>query len=230
MSDAVLPRGRVHPVERELAHDVLVDAAQGETLLRTFRYGHHDERVVTVIGFFVLVVRCRGRGVFFLVLGGAVVVIATAANADVTADATGVRVVLLQQTDVVGGYTVFAYCRRLVLIIVCDWRLIATTMTALATEMVFSVNRRCGRRRRAAVRPRAVVDRQVQTFVDAAAVAGHAAGGVRLRSGRSRAVDVRVPFVVHVQMAENVIDRETRPVQRFGDHFHEFMRRSKDEM
>jgi len=67
--DAVLPRGRVHPVERELVHDVFVDAAEREPLLRALRYGHHYQSVVTVIGFLVFVVdwrRCGGRVVLVL--------------------------------------------------------------------------------------------------------------------------------------------------------------------
>lgn len=71
--DAVLPCGRVHPVERELVHDVLVDTAQRESLLRAFRYGHHYQSVVTVIGFLVFVVDWRRRGGrVILILTGAV--------------------------------------------------------------------------------------------------------------------------------------------------------------
>jgi len=73
VSDAVLPCGRVHPVERELVHDVFVDAAEREPLLRAFRYGHHYQSVVTVIGLLVFVVDRRRRGGrIVLVLAGAV--------------------------------------------------------------------------------------------------------------------------------------------------------------
>lgn len=54
--DGVLPALPVLSVVREVGHDVLVDAVQREPLLGAVPDGHHDERVVAVGGFLVLLV------------------------------------------------------------------------------------------------------------------------------------------------------------------------------
>lgn len=210
--DAVLPRGRVHPIERELVHDVLVDAAEREPLLRALRYGHHDERVITVVGLLVLVVHrfllravlgaiVTGTRHWCLGLPGLVVVVvvvhhvvAVARRRFLVADAAAVR----------------GHGRRPAVMVV---------MMVMMVVMVTGDDGRC-RRGRAAAGPRAVVDRGAQAVV-AAAVAGLAAGRVRARCRRPGALDVRVALVVHVQAAQDVVDGETRSVQRFGHHFGE---------
>lgn len=85
---------------------------------------------------------------------------------------------------------------------------------AAAVMAVHTAGRR--RRRRAATRPRAVVDWGAQTIV-ATTVAGFTAGGERPGSRRSGAL--AVPFVVHIQTAQYVVDGKTGSVQRFGHHF-----------
>ena len=52
--DGVLPALLVVLVVRKMTHDVLVDAVQGQPLLRALPNGHHDERVVTVRRFLAL--------------------------------------------------------------------------------------------------------------------------------------------------------------------------------
>lgn len=54
VSDGVLPALLVLPVVREVFHDELVDAVQGEPFLRALPNRHHDQCVVTKRRFFVL--------------------------------------------------------------------------------------------------------------------------------------------------------------------------------
>ncbi|KAF0769730.1 Uncharacterized protein FWK35_00034523 [Aphis craccivora] len=192
--DAVLPRGRVHPVERELVHDVLVNAAEREPLLRALRYGHHDQSVVTVIGLFVFVVDRRRSGRVVLVFGAVRGLRRLVTLGRAVVDVVVVVVVFLFRFDVDRGR------RRRV-------RTPVVVVMATAVVTVQVAGRR--RRRRAAARPRAVVDRGAQAVV-AAAVAGLAAGGER-PAGR-RAGTLAVPFVVHVQTSQYVIDGETGSV------------------
>lgn len=56
VADRVLPPLPILPVIGEVGHDVLVDAVQREPLLGTVPDSHHDEGVVTVCGFLVLLV------------------------------------------------------------------------------------------------------------------------------------------------------------------------------
>lgn len=199
--DAVLPRGRVHPVERELVHNVLVNAAEREPLLRALRNGHHDQSVVTVIGLFVFVVDRRRRGSVVLVFGAVfglrrLVALIGGQTAAATVIYVVVLVVFLFRFDVDRGR------RRRV-------RTPAVVLVVMATAVVTVQIAWRRRRRRAAARPRAVVDRGAQTVV-AAAVAGLAAGGER--PARRWAGTLAVPFVVHVQTSQYVVDGETGSV------------------
>lgn len=57
VSDGVLPALPVFSVVREVAHDELIDAVEGEPSLRTLADGHHDKRVITerrLVGFTLL--------------------------------------------------------------------------------------------------------------------------------------------------------------------------------
>lgn len=171
--NAVLPRGRVHPVKRKLVHDVFVDAAERESLLGALRNGHHDQSVVAVVRLLVFFVH---HGV----LGGGRLAVLSGT--------------VLWAVHVGDGLSVVGRGRRL----------IATV-----------VRRRW---RRATARPRAVVDGRAQAIV-ATAVTSLAAGGKRPRGRRHGTLTVGVPLVFHVQMAQDVVDGECRPAERFGDHF-----------
>lgn len=61
MTDRILPALPILPVIREVGHDILVDAIQREPFLGTVSYCHHDEGVVAVSWFLVLLI-------FFLVV------------------------------------------------------------------------------------------------------------------------------------------------------------------
>jgi len=91
---------------------------------------------------------------------------------------------------------------------------VVLVVMATAVMAVHFAGRR--RRRRAAARSRAVVDRGAQTIV-ATTVAGLTTGGER--PGRRRSGALAVPFVLHIQTAQYVVDGETGSVQRFGHHF-----------
>lgn len=54
MANRILPALLVLLVVREVLHDVLVNAVQRESFLRTATNGHHNESIVAVSGFLAL--------------------------------------------------------------------------------------------------------------------------------------------------------------------------------